>query len=92
VVVVGEGPITARQIEQESGLPVAGELPWDQEGAAMLMSGSWTQRALRHSRLLRWACNVAEDLCARLEQMPPPAAPRGLPAADSVSLQETALR
>jgi hypothetical protein len=101
VVVVGEGPVTPRQIEQESGVVVAGELPWDREGAAMLMSGSWTQRGLRHSRLLRWARNVAEDLCCRLGQIPLPAggerpgevAAAGWPAADSVSRpQERAVR
>lgn len=68
VLVVGEGPVTAPQIEQESGLAVVGELPWDREGAAMLMAGSWTERALRHSRLLRWSLNVAEELCAHLPQ------------------------
>ncbi|MGH9124377.1 MAG: hypothetical protein ACRDZ8_06580 [Acidimicrobiales bacterium] len=69
--VVGEGPVTGREIEQESGLAVVGELPWDPEGAGMLMSGSWTGRALRHSRLLRWSLNVAEELCARLAHFPP---------------------
>jgi hypothetical protein len=81
-VMVGEGPVTARQIEQESGLAVAGELPWDREGAAMLMSGSWTERALRHSRLLRWSLNVAEELCTRLpQQSAPPPSVDSLPAA-----------
>ena len=47
---------------------MVGDLPWDRDGAAMLMAGSWTQRALRHSRLLRWSLNVAEELCAHLPQ------------------------
>jgi hypothetical protein len=70
VLVVGEGPITPGQIADDTGLGVVGDLPWDREAAAMLMSATWSQRALRHSRLLRWSLNVAETLCSLLDQVP----------------------
>jgi hypothetical protein len=64
VLLVGDGPVKDREVEDETGLSVVGRLPWDPDGAGLLMSGSWTERGLRRSQLLRWSVNVAEKLRA----------------------------
>jgi MinD-like ATPase involved in chromosome partitioning or flagellar assembly len=62
VLMVGEGPIKDREVEDTTGLTVVGHLPWDRDGAELLMSGHWTDRALRRSSLLRWSVNISETL------------------------------
>jgi hypothetical protein len=37
----------------------------------MLMAGRWSERALRHCRLLRWSVNAAEALVAVLTSFTP---------------------
>ena len=66
VVLVGPGPYPPGEISETLGVEVAGQLPWDAEAAAGLVTLGPSHRRLTRSSLVRALRSLAADLAARL--------------------------
>ena len=65
VVLAGQGPYRRAEIADTLAIEVVGQLPWDPEAAAGLMSHSPSSRRLTRTPLVRALRSLAEDLAGR---------------------------
>ena len=83
VVLVGDGPYPAKEVEEALGADVAGQLPFDPEAAAAIGTLPVSSRQLTRTPLVRALRTLAEALAGRLAHaapdrpVPPPLARSG---------------
>ncbi len=66
IVLVGDGPYSATDIERSLDLTVLGELPDDRDTAEALRDGGVSRARIARSRLARAVAALATDVCAAL--------------------------
>jgi hypothetical protein len=88
LLLVGDGPYPATDVERAVGLPVVGVLPKDDRVARMLTGGPGSDRRLRRSLLWRTLADVASGLAARVDVTEPTAATTAPVHAESVDAVE----
>jgi hypothetical protein len=66
VVLVGDGPYRAKEVEEALGVSVAGQLPFDPEAAAAIGTMAVSSRRLTRTPLVRAMRTLAETLAGRL--------------------------
>ena len=66
IVLVGDGPYSATDVERSLGSKVLGELPDDRDAAEALRDGHASRARVARSRLARAVAALATDVCAAL--------------------------